>query len=157
MFQPKFAEKIQTHFMFNNIFFAKIVPLMRWRVKSIVEPDSPQIKVWNMRVACWTSKAKITQSVYLILTAFPLQQSLHDRASLLHFTYIVFLCHLSLTLVFKHKYFIALIRHSVGPFIIWRWWQIRERPWDCELSWRWDREVQTINTTAPTPRPLIWF
>jgi len=37
-------------------------------------------------------KNRNTQSKYVILTAFPLQQWLHERASMLRYTYIV--CHL---------------------------------------------------------------
>ena len=57
------------------------------------------MKVWTMQIAFLTSKAKNTHSEYVILIAFPLQQWLHDRASLLRYTYIVFLYHLSLMLV----------------------------------------------------------
>jgi hypothetical protein len=42
----------------------------------------------RMHVAGWIPKATNTQSEYLILTAFPLQQWLHKRASLLRYTYI---------------------------------------------------------------------
>ena len=43
---------------------------------------------WRMRIACWIPKAKHTHSEYVILTAFPLQQWLHERASMLRYTYI---------------------------------------------------------------------
>jgi hypothetical protein len=42
-----------------------------------------QVKIWHMRIACCVPKAMNLQSEYVILTAFPLQQSLHKRASLL--------------------------------------------------------------------------
>jgi len=68
------------------------------------------MKVWSIYIAYWTSKAKNTHSEYVIFIAFPLQQLLHDRASLLSYTilyyiytyntlYVYFLCHLSLMLV----------------------------------------------------------
>jgi len=41
-----------------------------------------------MHVAYWTSKAENTQSKYVIFIAFPLQQWLHERASLLRYTYV---------------------------------------------------------------------
>ena len=44
--------------------------------------------IWRMRIACWISKATDTHSQYVILTAFPLQQSLQECASLLRYTYI---------------------------------------------------------------------
>ena len=44
-----------------------------------------------MRIACWITKATDTHSEYVILTVFALQQSLHERTSLLRYTYIAFL------------------------------------------------------------------
>ena len=40
------------------------------------------------RIACWIFKATNTHSVYVILTAFPMQQWLHERASMLRHTHI---------------------------------------------------------------------
>ena len=40
-----------------------------------------------MRIARWTPKSTSTHSEYAILTAFALQQWLHERASVLHYTY----------------------------------------------------------------------
>jgi hypothetical protein len=36
---------------------------------------------------CWITKATQAHSEYVILLAFPLQQCLHERASMLHYTY----------------------------------------------------------------------
>jgi hypothetical protein len=44
--------------------------------------------IWRTRIACWITKSINTLSQYAILTAFPLQQWLHERASTLRFTYI---------------------------------------------------------------------
>ena len=41
-----------------------------------------------MRIACWITKTTDTQSEYVILIAFPLQERLHERASMLRYTYI---------------------------------------------------------------------
>jgi hypothetical protein len=38
---------------------------------------------WRMRLACWIPKATNTHSLCVMLTAIPLQQWLHERASLL--------------------------------------------------------------------------
>jgi hypothetical protein len=57
--------------------------------KNMVEPDRPQMTIWRMRMARWIPKATNTHSEYVILIAFPLQQWLHERASMLHCTYIV--------------------------------------------------------------------
>ena len=43
--------------------------------------------IWRMRIAYWIPKATNTHSQYVILIAFPLQQWLHERASLLRYTY----------------------------------------------------------------------
>jgi len=42
----------------------------------------------HMRIAYWTPKATNTHSQYVILITFPLQQRLHERASMLRYTYI---------------------------------------------------------------------
>jgi hypothetical protein len=39
--------------------------------------------IWRVRCACWVIKAKNTHSEYVIIIAFPLQQWLHERASML--------------------------------------------------------------------------
>jgi len=54
--------------------------------KNVVEPDRPQIKTWRMRIACWIPKATNTHLQYVTLIAFPLQQQLHERASVLRYT-----------------------------------------------------------------------
>ena len=41
-----------------------------------------------MLTACWIPKATSTFSQYVIFIAFPLQQWLHERVSLLRYTYI---------------------------------------------------------------------
>jgi len=42
-----------------------------------------------MRVACSTPNATNTQSEYIIVLAFALQECLHERASVLRYTYFV--------------------------------------------------------------------
>jgi len=56
--------------------------------KSIVQPGRLQIIIWRMRIACWIPKATNTYSEYVILNAFPLQQRLHERSSVLRYSYI---------------------------------------------------------------------
>ena len=57
--------------------------------KSIVERNGTHMTMWGMRIACWITKATNTYSEYVILTAFPLQQWLQERASLSRYTHIV--------------------------------------------------------------------
>jgi hypothetical protein len=42
--------------------------------------------ILGMRTACWIPNATNTHSQYVTLTAFPLQQWLHERASMLRYT-----------------------------------------------------------------------
>ena len=56
--------------------------------KNWVQPDKPQMTIWRMRIACWLPKATNTHTEYVIRIAFPLQQWLHKRASLLRYIYI---------------------------------------------------------------------
>jgi hypothetical protein len=55
-------------------------------VKNVVEPDKPRKTIWRMRFACWITKATKTRPEYIILTAFPLQQWVHERAWMLRYT-----------------------------------------------------------------------
>ena len=41
----------------------------------------------RMRIACWIPKVTNLHSEYVVLIAFPLQQWLHERASMLGYTY----------------------------------------------------------------------
>ena len=44
--------------------------------------------IWRMRVACWIPNSTNTRSQYVALIAFPLQQWLQERASVLRYTHI---------------------------------------------------------------------
>jgi hypothetical protein len=61
MFQTKDVHKIETHLMFSNSFFLKIV-LLRDNVEKYVHPSGPQTTIWRMRIAYWTPKATNTHS-----------------------------------------------------------------------------------------------
>jgi len=76
-------------FYVQQIFFENsAVYDMVW--KNIAEWSRTQITIWCIRIACWISKArKHTHTGCLIFTAFPLQQRMHERPSMLHFTCIV--------------------------------------------------------------------
>ena len=52
----------------------------------VVEADRPHMAIWRMRVASWIPKATKTHSEYVILNAFPLQQWLQERVSMLRYT-----------------------------------------------------------------------
>jgi hypothetical protein len=103
-----------THFMFYTFFFENLFACeMMW--KNIVHPDRPQITIWRTRIACRISKITVTHLEYVIITAFPLQQLLHQRASVLRYTYIAYLVplsfHISVQLPFKQLWSRLLLCH----------------------------------------------
>ena len=81
-------ETRNTHCVFNNV-LSKIVSFIIW--KNIVERDRLQMTIWRMRIACWIPEATNTHSQYVIRIALPLQQWFHERASMLRYTYSVFI------------------------------------------------------------------
>jgi hypothetical protein len=80
-------ENQNTYFMISNFFFSSencaIYGIM-W--KNAVQLARPQT-VWYAYTASWITKATNTWSEYVILNAFPLQQLLHESASMLCYTY----------------------------------------------------------------------
>ena len=62
-------------------------------LKNIVDLDRPQMKIRRKRIACWITKTKNTQSEYVIRIIFPLQQWLHQWASMLRYVHIVCLAY----------------------------------------------------------------
>jgi len=73
--------------LINFSFENRAVYEIMW--KSIVERDMPQMATWRTHIACRVSRATNTHSKFVILIAFPLQ--LHERASMLRYTYSAFL------------------------------------------------------------------
>jgi len=55
---------------------------------NVVESDRLQMTICRVRIACWIPKATYRHPEYVILIAFPLQQWLHERASMLRYMYI---------------------------------------------------------------------
>ena len=86
MYQTKVVEDIKTYILCSILFFfflnraAYEIP---W--KNTVQLGRPQLTIWRMRIECWITKA-ITHSQCVILIAFPLQQWLHERASMLRYS-----------------------------------------------------------------------
>ena len=72
------------------------------------------MSIWRMRIAFWIPEVTNTHSEYVILTAFPPQRWLHERAPTLSYTYVVCLvslCHWAT----NYPYFQAL-----RSFVKWR-------------------------------------
>ena len=56
-------------------------------VANLLETDRTLMTIRRMSIACWITKATNTQSECVTLIVFPLQQWLHERASMLSYTY----------------------------------------------------------------------
>jgi hypothetical protein len=80
--------------------------------KNIAEPGRPHMT--RLRIACWTAKGTNTQSGYVILLAFPLQPWLHERASVLSYTYIA-------CLVFVYELVRYMVKLGVSVMLLYYW------------------------------------
>jgi hypothetical protein len=83
-FQTKFVAKIKTRILCSKIFFFNraFYEIMR---KNTVQPNMPQMTIRRMRIACWIPKSTNINSEYVIVIDFPLQQLLHECASILRY------------------------------------------------------------------------
>ena len=63
-------------------------------------------KMVCMRIACCIPKTTSTHSDYVIVITFPLQQRLHERASLLSYTYIA--CLVSVYLYLSNRSYVSV-------------------------------------------------
>jgi hypothetical protein len=79
--------EIQNTFMFNY-FFPENPAVCGIVWEKTVEPDRSQRAIPRFRIACWMSKITDTHLEYVILNAFAQQQFLHERATMLRYTYI---------------------------------------------------------------------
>jgi hypothetical protein len=59
-------------------------------VENTVELNRPQITIRRTRIVCWISEATNTNLEYVIHIAFPLQQWLHECASMLRYAMAVY-------------------------------------------------------------------
>jgi hypothetical protein len=87
MFQTTFIENIKTHILRPMTFFFENRAIYDIMWKNMVQPNGPQMTIACMLCACWIAKAIDTRSEYVILVAFPRQQWLRERASMLRYTY----------------------------------------------------------------------
>jgi hypothetical protein len=94
MFQTKLVEKIKTRVLCSITFFFENRAVYEIMWENIVESDSPQMTIWRMRIACCILQATNTFLEFVILIASPLQQWLHERASLLHYNCIACIVYL---------------------------------------------------------------
>ena len=80
----------------------------------MVKPDRPQMSVLLLHFACWVTKGTNTPLEYLILIAFPLQQRLHETASMLRYPYIVCLVNILLCRSEGQEYLYIVKRRKAG-------------------------------------------
>jgi hypothetical protein len=84
MYLAKVVEGMKTHILCSITFFSfenSAVYEIMW--KNTVDRGRLQMTTWRMRIACWIPKATNTHSEYVILIVSPLQQWLHEGASML--------------------------------------------------------------------------
>jgi len=82
---------MNTHILFSVTFFLKNGAVYEIMWTNIVEPHSPHMTLWGMRMSHSLPTATNTHSDYVILVAFLPQQWLHERASRLRCTYTAYL------------------------------------------------------------------
>ena len=86
--------------MFNN-FFSENRAIYEIMGKNIAERGRSQMKIWQMRIACWIPDATNTHSGYIILF-FSLQQWLQGRSPVLRYTYVYIDCVVFLEFIHRH-------------------------------------------------------
>ena len=84
----RYKENQNTRFISSNFFSSENRAAYEIMWKNIVLPGRPQMTVWCMRIACWITKVTNIHSDYVIIMALPQQQWLHERASMLRYTYV---------------------------------------------------------------------
>jgi len=80
--------------MYVQLFFPENRAVYKKMCKNTVETVTDDNITWHMRSACWITKATSTHSENVKLIAFPRQQLLPERASMLRYTFTVCLVHL---------------------------------------------------------------
>jgi len=81
MFQTKV---VNYTFVFNNFFFSINRAVYEIRLENTVEPGRSHLTMRFMRISRRVPKATNTHYEYVIRIAIPLQQWLHERASMLY-------------------------------------------------------------------------
>jgi hypothetical protein len=93
MFRTKIVEKVETHILYSITFF----PRKSCRLWDNVEKYGMAGQATDgnitrrMRIACWITKATDARSEYATLIAFPRQQWLRERSSVVRLHIIAFL------------------------------------------------------------------
>ena len=92
MFQTKVVEKIKIHFSCSVTLFRKSCRLWDNLEKYVrARQATDDNKILLMHCTCWISKATDMHSEYVIVVAFPRQQWLRERTSILRYMHTVIL------------------------------------------------------------------
>jgi hypothetical protein len=64
MFQISAVEKIRTHILYSMTFFFFFENLAVYEImwNNIVQPETPQMKIWRVHIACWIRKTTHTHT-----------------------------------------------------------------------------------------------
>jgi hypothetical protein len=138
MFKTKVAQKIKTHFMFNNLFSENraVYELIR---QNIEQRDRPQMTVVIrcMRFVCWIINTASTQPecVIIIIIALSLQQWLRESPQPVLFNSVwvtadnwrlcqtIFefdtICHLHAFFIIPLLYWLCLRNRLIVSFSVW--------------------------------------
>ena len=84
----KSCTEYQPHILCSITPFFENLSVYEIILKNTIEPHTPQMKIWPMRIACWLPKSTNTHLECVKHIALPLLRWLHERAPLLRSTYI---------------------------------------------------------------------
>ena len=65
-----FRENQNTNFVFSNFFFSENHTIYQIMWKNMVQSDRPQMTIWRMRIACWTTETLDTNTQEFIYGIF---------------------------------------------------------------------------------------
>ena len=86
IFQTKDEEKMKQRIQCTLKFFQENWAIYDITWKNIVEGGRPHMTTRGMRIACWITKATDTHTECVIISAFLLQQRLHEYSTTSHFS-----------------------------------------------------------------------
>jgi len=138
MFQANVVEKIKTHFVFSNFFFSLTVPFVRKCGKIYRAEQATDDNMAHAHSMLDNYGYKDTLSDCVILFAFPLQQWLHERPSMLRSTYVQWLSchsrtkHVRLWLPYRPKSFPGF---SKTPLVVQDSRLLQHLLWSCYVFW----------------------
>ena len=102
--RTKVVEKIKTHILLSKFFFRKSCPLLDNVEKcGTARQATVDSIIRRMRFACCFTKAIDTHSEYVIFIAFPLQQWLYERVSMLNLYVHCLSCYFSSGFVLEYR------------------------------------------------------